>query len=79
MGRLKRLKGEKRKQEFIINHENLSDKDYKLELLYSQQLMYDNIVKIKSDVSVLTWIIVIIIAISIIGFFLSLGFIGSRY
>ncbi len=55
-----------KKNIFIKNHENLSKEEYDLELLYSQQLIYDKLEKIRSNTSSIVWFIIIGIILSIL-------------
>ena len=64
----------RKKLEFLEKHKNLSEEEYKMELLYSQQLIFDKVSRIKADVSFITWVIVIVIVLS-----LTMGFLGFLY
>ncbi len=57
----------KKKESFGNLHRDLSDEDYKLELLFSQQLINDKLVQVRANLSKIVWVMAIIIILYILS------------
>ncbi len=55
-----------RKKKFIEHYKELSEQDYKLELLYSQQMTRNKLEKIRANLSIVIWTIVAFILVAIV-------------
>ncbi len=55
-----------RKKKFMEHYSKLSEQDYKLELLYSQQMTRQKLEKIRANLNVIIWTIATFILVAII-------------
>jgi len=55
-----------RKKKFMEHYSKLSEQDYKLELLYSQQMTRHKLEKIRANLSIIIWTIATLILVAII-------------
>lgn len=61
------LKMSKKKEVFFEEHRELNDENYKLELLYSQQIISNKLERVRSNLSFIVWVIVISIILAIVA------------
>ena len=57
----------KSKQRFLEKHSDLSNEDYKLEMLYAQKIIHGKLHRIRSNLTKILWLMVILISVSILG------------
>ncbi|WP_117881964.1 hypothetical protein [Aureibaculum luteum] len=57
----------KKESTFNAERTGITDEQFKLELLYSQQIKIDKLEKIRNNLSTIVWVIAIILILSIIG------------
>ena len=55
------------KQRFFENNRDLSNDDYKLEMLYAQKIIYGKLHRIRSNLTKILWSIVILIGVCVIA------------
>lgn len=55
-----------RKKKFMEHYKKLSEQDYKLELLYSQQMTRNKLEKIRANLNIIIWTIAIFILVAIV-------------
>lgn len=56
----------RRKKKFMEHYSKLSEQDYKLELLYSQQMTRQKLEKIRANLNIIIWTIATFILVAII-------------
>lgn len=59
---------EKNKQHFFNKYSELSDKNYKLELLWSQKIIHGKLHKIRTNVTFIKWLLVVFLITTILIF-----------
>lgn len=62
---------EKSKQNFFKKYEDLSDQDYRLELLWSQKIIQSKLHRIRKNLTRINWIVATFIIIFILSIFAS--------
>ena len=60
---------EKSKQKFFKKYDDLSDQDYRLELLWSQKIIHGKLHRIRKNLTRVNWIVAIFIIIFILSIF----------
>ena len=55
-----------RKKKFMDHYSKLSEQDYKLEVLYSQQMTRQKLEKIRANLSIIIWTMATFIVVAII-------------
>ncbi|QCX40610.1 hypothetical protein FF125_20000 [Aureibaculum algae] len=55
-----------RKKKFMDHYSKLSEQDYKLEVLYSQQITRQKLEKIRANLSIIIWTMATFIVVAII-------------
>jgi len=55
------------KQRFFENNRDLSNDDYKLEMLYAQKIIHGKLHRIRSNLTKILWSIVILIGVCVIA------------
>lgn len=59
----------KRKKRFIKNYQELSPEQIDIEKMWTQEMVYEKLEKIRSNLSSIVWIIVVGIILSILAMF----------
>ena len=57
----------KHKQKFFEKYDTITDKDYKLEMLWSQRIIQGKIHRIRLNITRILWTVAIFIVIGILG------------
>jgi len=57
----------KHKQNFFEKHDEISDNDYKLEMLWAQKIIHGKLRRIRLNLTRIFWSLVVIIFLTIIG------------
>jgi len=62
-----RNKVHKSKQRFFEKHSDLSNEDYKLEMLYAQKIIHGKLHRIRSNLTKILWSMVVLIGVCILS------------
>ena len=61
---------DKHKQKFFKKYDTITDKDYKLEMLWSQRIIQGKLHRIRLNITRILWTVAIFIVIGILGIIL---------
>ena len=67
------MKVSKHQEAFNEKYKDLSEKDYRLKMLYSQQVSLEKQEKIRKNLSTIVWVIAVLLMLSVVSAIMTIG------